>query len=338
MERTLASIQRVLALTPIEGADRIELATINGWQCVVKKGDFKVGDLGVYLEIDSIPPDVPAFQFLWQKDDVNRPRPAKFRIKTIRLRGVLSQGLFMPLDNSLNSSSWTEDTDVTELLGVTKYEPVLPAAGQGEQEGSFPGCIPKTDEVRIQSKPKVLDELRGKPWYATLKIDGTSCTFGFDTRNNENFVASRNWKIRFGDNKYWNAVGHLLDDVAGLGLIVQGEIAGPGIQGNPLNLSAPQFFMFSAFDPYNGRYLTRAEEDILALSLGIWQVPVVYAGDAFDHTLDELLLMAEGKYPGTNNEREGLVIRERDGVESRVLQGRLSFKVISNKFLLAEKD
>src|SRR5437016_3921436 len=100
MERKLASIQQVLEISPIENADAIELARINGWQCVVKKGEFRVGALGVFFEIDSIPPDTEVFRFLWTpKETPPEPgtRPATFRIRTMRLRGCLSQGLLLPL-------------------------------------------------------------------------------------------------------------------------------------------------------------------------------------------------------------------------------------------------
>ena len=123
MERKLASVQRALEILPIEGADAIELVRINGWQCVTKKGEFSVGDLGVFLEIDAIPPDTSAFNFLWTaKDGTTSERPDKFRIRTMKLRGALSQGLFLPL-SQFDLGEVAAGDDVTERLGVTKYEP-----------------------------------------------------------------------------------------------------------------------------------------------------------------------------------------------------------------------
>ena len=81
-ERKLAHIERVIDLQPIQGADRIETATVLGWQCVVKKGDVKVGDLVCYIEIDSIVPDIPYFDFMKERN---------FRVRTIKLRKQISQ-------------------------------------------------------------------------------------------------------------------------------------------------------------------------------------------------------------------------------------------------------
>jgi hypothetical protein len=131
MERKLASVQRVLAIDPIPGADAIEAVRINGWQCVVKKGTFAVGDRGVYFEIDAIPPDTPTYSFLWTPKGAppgSVPRPPKMRIRTIKLRGSLSQGLLLPLAEAGVHADTPDGTNVTELLGVGKYEPPLPAA------------------------------------------------------------------------------------------------------------------------------------------------------------------------------------------------------------------
>ena len=173
MERKLASIQSVLEILPIENAEAIELARINGWQCVVKKGEFQRDSLGVFLEIDAIPPDLQVFRFLWRpktaEDGDTFDRPDKFRIRTMRLRGALSQGLLLPL-TSLGLADVSAGDNVTELLGVTKYEPPAPP-NTGGFRANFPGFIPKTDELRIQSVPEVLDELKGSPYVITIKYD-----------------------------------------------------------------------------------------------------------------------------------------------------------------------
>lgn len=208
MERKLASVQRVLAIEPIPNADAIEVARINGWQCVAKKNEFQVGDLGVFLEIDSVPPDTKTFDFLWQpkakSDSEEAPakieQPSNFRIRTMKLRGVLSQGLLLPL-NQFSFSEVQEGDDVTKTLDVTKYEPPIPL-GMGDFRAMFPGFVPKTDEMRVQSVPQVLDELRGLPYVMTLKCDGTSSTFCIDPRDNEFHVCGRNFSLRDGENFY----------------------------------------------------------------------------------------------------------------------------------------
>jgi RNA ligase (TIGR02306 family) len=158
VERKLASIQRVLEIVGIENADAIELVRINGWQCVTKKRDFAVGDLGVFFEIDSVPPDTVVFRFLLQpkpKTDalgqVPPPepivKPEKFRIRTMRLRGTLSHGLFMPL-STFGLTDVTECDNVTERLNVGKYEPPAPQ-GMGDYRGPFPGKSIRTTQQRI---------------------------------------------------------------------------------------------------------------------------------------------------------------------------------------------
>lgn len=358
MTRKLASVVRVDEILPIPNADAIEVARIKGWKCVVKKGEFKAGDLGVYFEIDSIPPDDDRFQWLWKpKGHLSAfPRPEKFRIRTMTLRKQLSQGLLMPLAafdggpvelgaaavlrpkfGSFDTIYVKEGDDLTEALGVTKYEPPLPHAG--EIAGFFPGIWSKTEETRIQNMPEVLDELQGLAYVMTLKCDGTSATFGFDTGGIFH-ACSRNFSMKEGANCYWAMVEKydLRRICHQAQVVIQGEIVGPGIQGNPMGLKAQELRVFNVISNTFGRLpyhaMARFCEDY-----GLTPVPVVEEGDAFNETVESLLRKAEGKYVGTNNEREGLVVRPRDiPIYSNTLGGPLSFKVISNRYLLSEKD
>jgi len=195
MERQLASIQKVEKIEPIEGADRIEKATVLGWHLVVLKGEFKVGDFGVYFEIDSMLPDLPVFAFL--KDSKGRVPAEGFvhRLKTKKLKGVISQGLLVPLDSDFGGKvfSWAEGADVTEAIGVKKYEPpVKESLRIGQAKSTFPIFIPKTDETRVQNIPWIIEAVKGKKVYVTTKVDGTSLTcyikdgqFGVCSRNME---------------------------------------------------------------------------------------------------------------------------------------------------------
>jgi RNA ligase (TIGR02306 family) len=343
MHRKLASIQRVLAIDPIPNADAIELARINGWQCVTKKGEFTVGDLGVYFEIDSIPPEIDLFRFLWTTKDTvpgtPAPRPEKFRIRTLRLRGALSQGLLLPLP-AFELGEVSEGDDLTEQLGVGKYEPPAPA-GMGDWRGPFLAMVPKTDEMRVQSVPTVLDEIAGKPYVITVKYDGTSATYAIHPQTGEFHACGRNQSIREGSNLYWN-MARKYDIEAALRrsphLAVQGEIVGPGIQKNPLGLKEVALFAFNVYDIPRGSYLSHGEAEAFLTDAGIPMVGVLTEGDSFGYRLSDLLTLAEGKYPGTENEREGIVIRPQTEVYSPVLGGCLSFKAISNRYLLKEKD
>lgn len=342
MPRKLAQIAVVADLRPIPKADAIELATIAGWQCVVKKGEFKVSDRAVYLEIDAVPPDVPAFRWLWQPKTPGPepvPRPSSFRIRTMRLRGCLSQGLLLPLDRvGVDVNDAAVGDDVSERLGVTKYEPEAPS-GAGGMRAPFPGLVPKTDEMRVQAVPAVLDELRGLPWVATLKCDGTSATFV--RVDGELHCCSRNQSVLDdGRSFYWHLARALsIDEILARHerLAIQGEIVGPGIQGNPMGLKEKALRVFSVYDIARASFMSDAELRAFCAAEGLTPVPLVGGGDAFDETVTSLLTMAEGHYEGTANEREGIVIRPRDGDRfSEALQGRLSFKAISNRFLLDE--
>jgi RNA ligase (TIGR02306 family) len=349
MQRKLASIVVVDRLSAIPGADAIELAHVAGWQCVVKKGEFSAeraaaGERGLYLEIDCVPPDTAAFRWLWQpkKPDPSTstpaPRPPSFRIRTMRLRGQLSQGLLLPLAAFPELRDAAVGDDVAALLGITKYEPPAPA-GVGAYRAPFPGVVPKTDEMRVQAMPAVLDELRGKPWVATEKCDGTSATFV--VVDGALHCCSRNLSVLDdGASFYWHIARKTRLDVIladAPHLAVQGEIVGPGIQKNPMGTKEKELRVFSVFDTAKGAFFSDRELREFCAKHALVAVDVVAEGDAFDESVASLLALAEGHYPGTMNEREGIVVRPRDGdLYSPLLGGRLSFKAISNRFLLAE--
>ena len=348
MKRKLASVQRVLEVRPIEQADLIELVKIQGWQCVTKKGEFQVGDLGIYLEVDAIPPDTEIFRFLWQprtKSDPSgvvaptppQPRPPNFHIRTLKLRGVLSQGLLLPL-HLFSMKGVHEGEDVTELLGVEKYEPPQPTH-MGDRRGRFPPMIPKTDEIRVQSAPQVIEELLGHPYYITEKVDGTSATFCINPLDGEFHVCGRTMSIKPNDNIYWRVARkhHIEESLRRRpNLAIQGEVAGPGIQKNRLNLKETSFYAFDVYDMEEQRFLDYDAMHEVLSEAGVPAVQTLEMGNAFQHTQESLLALAEGKYSGTKNEREGIVIRPMREMFSPSLNGRLSFKAISNRFLLKE--
>ncbi len=344
MNRKLASVQRVLEVVPIAGADAIEAVRIHGWTCVVKKGAFAVGDRGVFFEIDAVPPDLAPYRFLWAVKGVipgEGARPKSFRIRTKTLRGCLSQGLLLSFAELGLDGEFADGDDLTARLGVEKYEPAL-TMGAMDLRGPFPGRVPKTDEMRVQSVPAVLDELRGLPYVATLKCDGTSATYLVDPYDGSFHCCGRNWSVREGDNAYW-LVAKQLDLDAKLRAkegryAIQGELCGPGIQKNLLGLTRTRLFVFSVYDLVAMRFVSDGEMRALCDELGLDAVPVVEAGESFAHDQASLLALADGRYEGTKNPREGIVIRPRDERRSEALGGRLSFKAISNRYLLAERD
>jgi RNA ligase (TIGR02306 family) len=331
--RKLASIQLIDDIKPILDADAIEQANVLGWTVVVKRGEFAIGDKCVFFEIDSVLPLDKTWAAFMQ--------PRKGRVKTIKLRGCLSQGLALPLSILENNTrEFSIDDDVTELLNVTKFEPPLPM-GMGDCAGTFPAEIPKTDETRLQSIVNILDELKQHKFVATVKCDGMSGTFY--KKNNELIVCSRNWALKQSQNSiFWNlAERYNLQNVIPEGFVIQGEVCGPGIQKNRLQLKTTDLFVFNVYDATNKMYLDYEDVILFCKKHNLKTVPQAFVVDnleQFDFTLDNFLLLAQGKYDGTQSRREGIVVRPLKECKSSVLNGRFSFKVIANDFLLNDEE
>jgi RNA ligase (TIGR02306 family) len=333
--RNLASVQRVIEVGPIEGADNIERIRVLGWQLVAKRGEFQPGDPCVYFEIDSLLPEWPVFEFM---------RAHKFRIRTVRMRGQISQGLAVPLSAfgdrlSPLGSDPAEGMDLTELLEVRKYEPPLDVSLGGVVRRSLPSFVPKTDEPRVQSAPGVIAEFSGVDVYVTVKCDGTSMTVY--EREGDFGVCGRSLDFRLDVpeatlNTYVK-VARELDlerKLAGRNLAIQGELCGPKIQKNRLALARHTLFVFNVYDIAGSRYLDFEPAREIVAELGLTSVPLVTTGPFRYGSVEELLEAARGHYEGTNHPREGIVIRTTRERYSEALQGRASFKVVNNDFLL----
>jgi RNA ligase (TIGR02306 family) len=322
--RKLATIRKIEAIAPIENADAIECATVGGWRVVVKKGEFQVGQLATYFEIDSWIPEAIA-PFLCQ-DRREYQGVVGARLRTVKLRGQISQGLLIPVANP----NWQEGDDVTDLLGVQKYEPPVPAQLSGVVRGEFPSRIPKTDQERIQNLGDALREWAGQnlTWEVTEKLDGTSMTAYW--LDGEFGVCSRNLDLmESSDNTFWR-IARERDMEAqlratGLDLALQGEVIGENIQKNPYLLKGQDFYLFDVYDVKLGRHLNASERQ--ALNLKLKHVPVLGQQTISSDSIAALLQQAEGKSVlNPKAEREGLVFK--------CLERDISFKAISNKFLL----
>ncbi|HAQ20631.1 MAG TPA: RNA ligase (ATP) [Prolixibacteraceae bacterium] len=333
--RKLASIQIIKALEPIEGADAIEKATVLGWQLVVKKNDFMVGDMVVYCEIDSLMPDRPEFEFL---------KPRGMRIRTIKLRGQISQGICFPLTILPPDFELIEDADCTEVLGISKYEPPIPACLSGVMKGKFPSFIPKTDEPRVQVIQKLLDEYNGEKCYITEKVDGSSGTYYIN--NGEFGVCSRNLELLEDDeNSFWKVARELdienkLRSLNG-NFALQGELIGEGIQDNKLKLRGQTIRFFNAFDIDKFEYLPFKPFFDLMDKLNLPAVPLISSEYELSNDIDEIVRMATIKSKiCPENWAEGIVIRPLNEKIDLILSneyfnnGRVSFKAINPEFLL----
>ena len=340
MERKLASVQTIRGIEPIQGAEFIETATINNWKVVVNKREgLKVGDKIIYCEIDSFLPIREEFEFLRKSSYKKIVDKEGFRLRTIKLKGQISQGLILPL--SLLAGEFNEGDDVTELLGIIKYDPPIDASISGLARGNFPSFIQKTDEERIQNLTNVYEDFKNKNFYATEKLDGTSTTyyvkdgeFGVCSRNlelkepNEGDLPSTQWKIV----QELNLKEKLLqfNKETSQNIAIQGELIGFGIQKNNYKLPNQEFFVFNVFDIDN--YNKLGLEDIVRISsmFGIKMVPIFNKYESLP-TIEELITIANGQSLLTpSSRREGLVFRSFDNT--------ISFKVISNNYLLKNEE
>ena len=338
--RKLASVQVVNEIRPIENADAIECAVVLGWTVVVKNGEFKIGDKCVFFEIDSILPNEEKYSFLDYKEEYNG-----YRLKTVRLRGQLSQGLALPINIFELPEDIEIGTDLTEQLKIRKYEPPVPEE-VGAKSSNRVWEIPKTDEERYQSNPDLVDALKGKEYYASVKLDGTSTTIILNI-NDENEpevnVCGRNTCYEENlNNKYWavamkyNMKEKILEyyNKTGKRLAFQGELIGPKIQGNKMGLTENDLYIFNVWiaegkQPYEKCDIDTALSIVKGLKLKF--VPIELTG-IFEYNTEDLQGLTELPYnkyfknakPSQNI--EGLVFRSKDM--------KVSFKVVSNKFLL----
>jgi RNA ligase (TIGR02306 family) len=336
MERKLASVQIIRGIEPIPDAEFIETAIVNNWKIVINKSNgYKVGDKIIYCEIDSFLPIKEEFEFLRKSSYKKVLDKEGFRLKTIKLRGQVSQGLILPLN--ILEGEFNEGDDVTELLGITKYEPPIDPSIAGITKGLFPSFIQKTDEERIQNLTQKFDLFKNRKFYATEKLDGTSTTyyvkdgvFGACSRNlelktpedDENL--STQWKIA----KEHQLKEKMLSE--NKNFAIQGELIGYGIQKNNYKLSTQKFYVFNVFDIDNYKKLGLEEIKSYTKAFGLNMVPIIAEFDGLP-SIDELIKLADGKSVLNNNSRrEGLVFRSNEN--------DISFKVISNEYLLKNDD
>jgi RNA ligase (TIGR02306 family) len=333
--RHLATIETITAINPIPDADNIEALTIRNWTVVSQKGNFHAGDPCVYFEIDSfLPYTDKRYEFL-------RPRGVKtfedtegHVLRTAKLRGVYSQGLALPLQEFPELSDHKVSDDVTEILGIKKYEPPIPAEISGITLGAYPlRFAKKTDAERIQNitQENYLELLNHK-WTATEKIDGTSCTIINDDGNIR--VCGRNWEYARNDSStLWRLASQIAPNIQP-GYTIQGEVYGEGIQGNPLNIRGQRFSMFAyvaARQPLGIETWPEWTED--------WAVPILWTGELPD-TIEQLLNDVDGLRSRINPDRraEGIVFHHEHGLGFDFLDDRSCFKVISNSYLAKQKD
>lgn len=347
-ERELVKLVEIDAISPIDGADAIELITVGGWNVVAQKGLYSVGDGAFYFEIDSLLPlDNPAFEFLATRGVKEVDGKRYHRLKTIKLRGQISQGLLVPWSEfggiyydwseeaSHRAASFVDPVDepysFAEALGILKYDDVVVAnAGNADTAGSFPTKYgQKTDAERVQNLKKYWDQIKTIDWYASEKIDGCSLSVFRDEDGNFR-VCSRNWEVKDGANIYWNTVRQYQStfDTLPPGFGIQAEIYGQGIQGNRLGLNGKYIAVFNYL--YNGRPL-----EVQNWPQHIYKLAAPTYDLELPDTVEEAIEQANGIKSNISKDRlaEGIVWTNPEGFAPSFL-GRHCFKVVSTKYLL----
>jgi len=334
--RNLASVQVINEIHPIPNADAIEVATVLGWHVVVKKDSFhRVGEKVVYCEIDSVMPENnPAFDFL------KNEKGEMSRIRTVCMRGQISQGIVFPM-SILPEGEYEVGQDVTDILGVKKYEPEIPPDLIGKKKNDFPSFVSKSDETRIQILQDVLNKYEGVLTYESEKIDGTSATiflnngeFGVCSRSNEWFDEPTN--------KFWRvAKAHDLERKLrslNMDIVLQGELFGEGIQGNKYKMNDVDIFYFNIFDIKKHEYFDFEDFRRFIKELNLNTVPILATNVPLISNIDALVEKSIGKsVVNPKIQREGIVMRPMKEIND-LQMGRVSFKAINPKFLLNNKD
>ena len=358
--RKMASIQEVNGVYPIEGADKICQYGINGWRVVDQVGKYQVGDRVIFCEVDSFIPSTIA-PFLTKAGHFPKVYNGieGEKLRTIRLRKALSQGLILPMSVLILdyeeipgeicvSSEFIPDTgsgictdvlkglDVSGVLGIQKWE-APPEFTSADARGSFPSFIIKTDQERVQNcYNDVAQWFDDVTWEETEKCEGSSMTVYF--RDGDFGVCSRNLDLKESeDNTFWKMALELdlRTKLANLGknVAIQGELCGPGIQGNIYKLTKHMFFVFDIFDIDKFEYWNPVARRELTALLGLTDAPV-YAKERVlvGMTTDKLLAHADGQsvLGQVGCLREGIVYKANS-------DKRISFKCVSNLYLEGEK-
>jgi RNA ligase (TIGR02306 family) len=344
MARKLASIQQIVSLDPIEDADLILKAQVLNWQLVTGKDNgFKIGDKIIFIEPDAwVPNDIAPFLSKGQEPREYNGVKGE-RLRTVKLRGQVSQGLILPCELIINGiktdfSMSDEGANVTEQLGIQKYEPPAPACLVGQIEGPFPSCFPKTDEDRVQTFSPAEWLMRSSLTYeVTEKLEGTSVSIG---RIDGKFVVcSRNLNLR-------ETVGNTLWEVARRydieakmitnqldNLIIQGELIGEGIQKNYYGIKGHDYFVFAIYNTATGEFVSPQDRLALCSLLGLNHVPdVTPSGVSLaGMSVSQVLEMANGtSMINSKKAREGLVFKQVDG--------QTHWKAVSPKYLLKNES
>ena len=336
--RKLATVRKVAEIKEIPLATEIEAVRVDGWWVVAKKGEYEVGQLATYLEVDSwVPTDIAPFLTKAGHEPKEYKGIKGERLRTIKLRGQISQGLLLPIEQVFPEKDsnyyWSMvGEDITELLGVLKWERPISPQLYGQAKGNFPSFLRKTDQERVQNIGRTLESYINETFEVTIKLDGSSCTIF--SNGEEDGVCSRNLELKRDENNaFWKIALeydiHKKIRAYGKNLAVQGELIAPNIQGNYEKVTKPEFYVFDVFDIDKQEYMLPKERQEFCKLLDIPHVPIIDKAFTMVVDVDKLLDMAEGNGMNKGVKREGLVFKHNSS--------SFSFKAISNSYLLKEK-
>ena len=327
----LATIEKILSARNHPNADLLDLVTVKGWQVIVKRGEFKEGDLCVYVQMDTVLEPRPEYKFLESKH---------YRIKPIRLRGMPSAGICFPL-SLLSPNDYVLGQDVTGLMGVSKYEKPLPAQLAGTARSNFPGWLRVTDEPNLRTYPDAVEELKGKEIVITIKQDGSSASFYY--KGGEFGVCSRRLDLLESENNsFWKIARQLgleqklkkINEQYHGEFALQGELYGEGIQKNPAKIKGVNLVAFNLFDISKQEYCSHGVLEGICQIEELPMVKVIYRGPAFECLADYIKLANEQFYDEAKTiPAEGIVIRPVEECRSMALGSRLSVKVINENYV-----
>ncbi len=335
--RQLATVVKVLGLEEIKGADKIELAKVLGWEVVVQKDDFKIGDLAIYFSIDSIL-------------DVNNPH-TKFlegkRLKTKVIRKCTSQGLLGKInwlnDYTTDITEITEGLDLTDIMLVKKYIHPHEAYLYDENKNTnhIPNFIQKTSESRVQDNPQIISKMLNKEIVITLKNDGCSASYAFF--NDVFYICGRNifHTIKDSSNMHYFYIAEKYDIEKkmreyGQNISISGEIVGPKVNGNRLKLDELDYKVFNIWNIDQQYYTMYEYVEIVCKQLELKMVELIFKGrfsglitEQFN-SYEQLLKLAGELTYSKGISAEGLVIKTNYDKS----HPRYSCKVISNKYII----
>ncbi len=342
-ERMMSWIVNIDNVEKHPDADVLDICTVGGWKCITKRGEFQKDQKAVYISIDSWVPHTLA-PFLSKGNEPREYNGVKGeKLRTLKLRGKISQGLLLPVSvvvqDGVNGEEFPfiEGSDVSEILGIQKWEQPIDGKLSGEIKSSFPSFIPKTDQERVQNLKNQLAifQVNNLLFEITEKLDGSSCTIYY--YNGEIGVCSRNLELKEDkDNVFWFVAKKqkLIDILSSLkrNIALQGEVIGPKIQGNLYGVNEPMFFLYDIFDIDKGEYLPMEERWNFSAENNIYHVPVLGKNEPIVGNMDDIISSAAGySILNIKAQREGVVYK------SVCDPSNIHFKAISNIFLLKQK-